>query len=139
MPGGVCIATSPTYMPHMAALRNAHHAVRGADAPMAPFLSHNYTSETVLDGLLSGGFSRDKITVHDAKTTIVLPDVRRWMQLSWSYLAMPAGGWIPDDEARWEEAVETAAAELEKQRGVEKTGDNAVIVTLDATICIATK
>ncbi|KAK8075376.1 s-adenosyl-l-methionine-dependent methyltransferase [Apiospora hydei] len=101
-------------MPWHAALENAHYKIRGADEPMAPFLSMTwYKKNEVAKDAEAGGWSPDELEfVEKAEWLNLGPDLKRWATIAWSFLAKPAGGWQQRDEDRWDEAVDSIVEEL---------------------------
>lgn len=111
-PGGTAVIAVWKEMPWRAALEKAHHKTRGADEPMAPFLS-------------MGGYGKEKIEqvsadagwtdVRYAEKTVWLnlgADLKRWATIAWTFLATPVGGWQQRDEDKWEEAIDFIVDEL---------------------------
>ncbi|KAH7324405.1 S-adenosyl-L-methionine-dependent methyltransferase [Stachybotrys elegans] len=114
-PGGTGAVAVWKDMPWHVALENAHHKTRGADEPMAPFLSKSwYRKERLIQVARDAGWGDMDVKFIEKSAWIDLgADLRRWVTIAWSFLATPVGGWKQQDEDRWEEAVDLIVQELQ--------------------------
>lgn len=111
-PGGIGVVAVWKEMPWHIALENAHHKTRGADEPMAPFLSMNwYKKEKLKQVTTDAGWSDVKYVEKTAWLNLGA-DLRRWATIAWTFLATPVGGWQQRDEDKWDEAIDAIVSEL---------------------------
>jgi SAM-dependent methyltransferase len=113
-PGASGVVAVWKEMPWHVALENAHHKTRGADEPMAPFLSKSWYRKEKLNQVTTEAGWKDVKFVEKVAWLNLGPDLKRWARIAWTFLATPVGGWKQRDEDRWDEAIESIAAELEK-------------------------
>lgn len=100
-------------MPWHVALENAHHKTRGADEPMAPFLSKSWYKKETLNEVITKAGWHDFKFVEKAAWLDLGPDLKRWARIAWTFLATPVGGWKQRDEDRWGEAIDSIVADIE--------------------------
>ncbi|KAI6083929.1 S-adenosyl-L-methionine-dependent methyltransferase [Hypoxylon rubiginosum] len=113
-PGGTGLIAVWKEMPWHVALENAHRKTRGADVPMAPFLSTSwYKKEKVIQVTNDAGW-KDVNFVEKTAWLNLGPDLKRWATIAWTFLAGPVGGWQQRDEDKWEEAIDSIAEELSR-------------------------
>ena len=113
-PGGKGVVAVWKEMPWHVALENAHHKTRGADEPMAPFLSKSWYKKEKLEQVVKDA-AWDNVDFIEKPAWLNLgADLRRWATIAWTFLAAPAGGWQQRDEDRWDEAIDFIVEELSK-------------------------
>ncbi|KAK7911752.1 hypothetical protein PG985_014233 [Apiospora marii] len=123
-PGGTGVIAVWKEMAWHTALENAHYKTRGADEPMAPFLSTTwYKKEKVQQVTRDAGWT-DVEFVEKAAWLDMGTDLKHWVTLAWSFLAMPVGGWKQRDEDKWDEAIDSIVQEL--LQGPHKVDENGV-------------
>jgi SAM-dependent methyltransferase len=111
-PGGTGVVATWKEMPWHVALENAHHMIRGADDPMAPFLSKSwYPKERVNQVTTAAGWKNVQFTEKEAWLNLGT-DLKRWSTIAWTFLATPVGVWKQRDEDKWDEAIASIAEEL---------------------------
>lgn len=111
-PGGTGVVAVWKEMPWHVALENAHHKTRGADEPMAPFLSRSwYKKEKLQQVTTDAGWSDVKYVEKTAWLNLGT-DLKRWATIAWSVLAGPVGGWQQRDEDKWNEAIDSIVNDL---------------------------
>ncbi|KAF5716151.1 gdsl esterase lipase [Fusarium mundagurra] len=112
-PGGIGVVAVWKDMPWHVALENAHYKTRGADEPMAPFLSKSwYKKEKLEQATSAGGWENTEFTERTAWLNLG-PDLKRWARIAWTFLATPVGGWEQRDEDKWDEAMDSIVTELQ--------------------------
>lgn len=109
-------------MPWHVALENAHIATRGAEVPMAPFLSKSWYGQERLERVLKEAGWED-VVYEEKEAWLVMADVERWARIAWTFLGGPVVGWQEEDERRWEEAVGGIVSEIRGVEGFIKEGD----------------
>ena len=110
---GTAVVTIWEQQPFVAALKDAHHATRGADEPVPPFLSKEWYKGThVVKALLAGGFEEDKMKTVEKEAWLNLRDTARWATIAWTFLGTPVGGWKQEDENKWDEAIQEIVKSL---------------------------
>ncbi|RMZ66217.1 S-adenosyl-L-methionine-dependent methyltransferase [Pyrenophora seminiperda CCB06] len=116
-PGGTGAIGVWKDMPWHVALENAHHKTRGADEPMAPFLSKSwYKKEKIEQVTKEAGWKDVKFVELDAYLNLGT-DMKRWATIAWTFLGTPVGGWKQRDEDKWDEAIDSIIKELEHCEG----------------------
>jgi SAM-dependent methyltransferase len=113
-PSGTGVIAVWKDMPWHVALENAHHKTRGADEPMAPFLSKSWYKKEKLNQVIADAGWKDVQFEEKAAWLNLGPDLKRWARIAWTFLATPVGGWQQRDEDKWDEAIDGIAEELEK-------------------------
>jgi len=113
-PGGTGAIAVWKTMPWHVALENAHHKTRGADEPMAPFLSKSWYKKEKIEQVTKEAAWKDvKFIELDAYLNLGT-DMKRWATIAWTFLGTPVGGWQQRDEDKWDEAVDSIVKELEQ-------------------------
>ncbi|KAI2638720.1 S-adenosyl-L-methionine-dependent methyltransferase [Hypomontagnella submonticulosa] len=91
-PGGTGVVAVWKEMPWHVALEIAHHKTRGADEPMAPFLSKSwYKKEKPAQVAKDAGWKDVKFVDRTAWLNLGA-DLKRWVTIAWTFLATPVGG-----------------------------------------------
>ena len=127
-------------MPFANALLKAHHALRGKDAPPPVHLAQLWYGESDLRrNLERGGFQPGNIKCFEKVAYLTHPDLRRWVQLAWSYLGAPPTGWTPEDELNWDKALQTTIDYLEQEPGYSVNEKGEIVMKMRAVVAIATK
>lgn len=136
-PGGTGVIAVWKEMAWHTALEHAHYKTRGADEPMAPFLSKTwYKKEKVQQVTRDAGWS-DVEFVEQAEWLDLGEDLKRWVTLAWSFLAMPVGGWKQRDEDKWDEAIDSVVQEL--LQGPHKVEDGVYKIRMIADVALMRK
>ncbi|KAK8077033.1 hypothetical protein PG996_003203 [Apiospora saccharicola] len=138
-PGGTGVIAVWKEMAWHTALENAHHKTRGADEPMAPFLSKTwYKKEKVQQVTRDAGWADADIEFVEKAAWLDLgEDLKRWVTLAWSFLAMPVGGWKQRDEDKWDEAIDSIVQEL--RQGPLKVEDGVHKIRMIADVSLMKK
>jgi len=113
-PSGTGIIAVWKDMPWHVALENAHYKTRGAEEPMAPFLSKSWYRKEKLNQVITDAGWKDVQFMEKAAWLSLGPDLKRWARIAWTFLATPVGGWQQRDEDKWDKAIDGIAEELEK-------------------------
>ena len=127
-------------MPFANALLATHHSIRGKDAPPPIHLAQLWYGEPHLrKNLENGGFEPAKIKFYEEDAYLTHPDIKRWVQLAWSYLGSSPTGWTPEDEETWDQALDLTIENLKKEKGytVNEKGEN--VMKMLACVAIASK
>lgn len=111
-PGGTGVVAVWKEMPWHVALENAHHKTRGADEPMAPFLSKSWYKKEKLQQVTTEAGWKDVKYVEKTAWLNLGADLKRWATIAWTFLAAPVGGWQQRDEDKWDEAIDAIVTEL---------------------------
>lgn len=111
-PGGTGLIAVWKEMPWHVALENAHRKTRGADEPMAPFLSKSWYGKEKIEQVTKDAGWKDVRYVEKAAWLNLGMDLKRWVTIAWTFLATPVGGWQQRDEDKWDEAVDSIVEEL---------------------------
>ncbi|KAH8774428.1 S-adenosyl-L-methionine-dependent methyltransferase [Diaporthe sp. PMI_573] len=111
-PGGTGVVAVWKEMPWHVALENAHHKTRGADEPMAPFLSKIWYKKENLQQVTTDAGWTDVRYVEKTAWLNLGADLKRWAAIAWTFLAAPVGGWQRRDEDKWDEAIDAIVNEL---------------------------
>ncbi|KAF4461789.1 Ubiquinone menaquinone biosynthesis C-methyltransferase [Fusarium albosuccineum] len=139
-PGGTAMASIWSDMPHVDAIKHAHGRTRGKDAPLPVLLEEeDYLQEDLKKSLVAGGFDPAKIAFYEKEAYVIVPGLKRWALLAWSYLGVPPAGWSQKDEERWDEAIEDLAEQLKNARGISTNEKGEYVMRMVACIAIATK
>lgn len=125
-------------MPWHVALENAHHKTRGADEPMAPFLSKSWYKKEKLEQVVKDA-AWSKVNFIEKTAWLNLgPDLKRWATIAWTFLAAPVGGWQQRDEDKWDEAIDSIVDDLSKSEW-HKVEDGIHKIRMVADIAIVQK
>ncbi|KAI4714331.1 hypothetical protein J4E89_000010 [Alternaria sp. Ai002NY15] len=111
-PGGTGVITGWAEMPWQIALKNAHYKIRGAEEPMAPFLSKSCYQKEEIEQATKQAEWKDANFVRKEAYLNLGTDLRRWASIAWTFLGTPVGGWQQRDEGMWEEALDSIVEEL---------------------------
>jgi ubiquinone/menaquinone biosynthesis C-methylase UbiE len=111
-PGGTGVVAVWKEMPWHVALENAHHKTRGADEPMAPFLSKSWYKKENLQQVTTDAGWTDVRYVEKTAWLNLGADLKRWAAIAWTFLAAPVGGWQRRHEDKWDEAIDAIVNEL---------------------------
>lgn len=96
-------------------MMKGHYKTRGADAPCPPFLIHSLASSELKTILADAGW--EHVKYKEQPTWLRTQDIEKWVQLAWSFLAAPVGGWTVADEEKWDEAIKEVVLSLEGMEG----------------------
>ncbi|KAI1322270.1 S-adenosyl-L-methionine-dependent methyltransferase [Xylariaceae sp. FL0255] len=138
-PGGIAVVTWNSLIPHQEVIQAVSSELRGPDVSMSHGMpSEWYNSELLSSTLEKGGFQPANIRTSTIETHCTIPDLRRWVDIMWSFVGRPTTGWTPSDEEHWEEAIGRIVKGLETSSFYKKDGKGGVMM-LKVNICIATK
>jgi len=137
-PGGTGVIAVWAEMPWHVALENAHHKTRGAEEPMAPFLSKSwYKKERIEQVTEEASWKGVKFVQKEAYLNLGT-DLRRWATIAWTFLGTPVGGWQQRDEDKWDDALDSIVEELQNCEGF-KVEDGVNRIRMVADVAIAQK
>jgi len=137
-PGGTGVIAGWAEMPWQVALKNAHYKTRGAEEPMAPFLSKScYQKEEIEHATRKAGWKDVKFVGKEAYLNLGT-DLRRWASIAWTFLGEPVGGWQQRDEEMWDEALDSIVEELPRNEWF-KVEDGMNKIRMVADVAIARK
>lgn len=125
-------------MPWHVALENAHHKIRGADEPTAPFLSKSWYKKEKIEQVTKDAGWKDVRFVEKAAWLNLGADLKRWATIAWTFLATPVGGWQQRDEDNWDEAINSIVEEL-RQGDWYKVEDGVHKIRMVADVAIMKK
>lgn len=111
-PGATGVIAVWKEMPWHVALENAHHKTRGAEEPMAPFLSTSWYKKKKVEQVTADAGWTDVRYLEKSAWLTLGADLKRWATIAWTFLAAPVGGWQQRDEDRWDEAIDFIVDEL---------------------------
>ncbi|KAM0548094.1 hypothetical protein ACHAPJ_010152 [Fusarium lateritium] len=138
--GGVAATSVWVSMPHSDAIKHAHWRTRGKDCPLPVLLEDDdFLQEDLKKALQGGGFDDNKMKFYEKVAYITIPDLRRWTQLAWSYLGVLSSGWLEDDEAHWDEALDDIFEQLNGAPGISRNEKGEAVMKFVACIAIVTK
>ncbi|RYP79921.1 hypothetical protein DL770_006460 [Monosporascus sp. CRB-9-2] len=137
-PGGTGLIAVWKEMPWHAALENAHHKTRGAEEPMAPFLSKSWYKKEKIEQVTQDAGWKDVKFVEKAAWLNLGADLKRWVSIAWTFLATPVGGWQQRDEDKWDEAINSIVEEL-RQGDWYKVDDGIHKIRMVADVAIVQK
>ncbi|KAI0383331.1 S-adenosyl-L-methionine-dependent methyltransferase [Hypomontagnella monticulosa] len=137
-PEGIGVVSVWKEMPWHVALENAHHKTRGADEPMAPFLSRSWYKKEKLEQVLKDAGWKNVRFVESTAWLNLGTDLKRWATIAWTFLAKPVGGWRQRDEDKWDEAINSVVEEL-RQGEWHKVEDGIHKIRMIADIAIVQK
>lgn len=123
----------------MVAVHAAHRETRGEDAPLGAFMGAlGVNRDDLKPSILRAGFKEGFITVKGLETEAVMEDLSRWVTLVWTYLGHGKGGWQPEDEEKWDDAIAGVIKPIKAHEGYrEKNGVSYVKMVAD--VVLATK
>jgi ubiquinone/menaquinone biosynthesis C-methylase UbiE len=137
-PGGTGVVATWKEMPWHIALENAHKKTRGAEEPMAPFLSKSWYKKEKIEQVIADAGWKDVQIIEKAAWLTLGTDVARWACIAWTFLAGPVGGWQQRDEDKWDEAIKSIVDEL-NQSEWHKVEDGVHKIRMVADIAIVKK
>jgi SAM-dependent methyltransferase len=140
-PGGIAIVNSWAYTPTLPAIHVACKKTRPAGTPLPRQGLEKWEDAKVLqDVLIKGGFSPDKVSLHQKDVHVTIGDLKRFSTMIWSFIAgTTTAGWLESDEEKWDEAVDAVAEALTLTKGFEKLEDGKNKIMFRANVAVATK
>ncbi|KAI1876649.1 hypothetical protein JX265_004175 [Neoarthrinium moseri] len=139
-PGGLAVASIWVYMPHVDALQHAHWRTRGKDGPMPVLLPlEGFVDADLKKALVTGGFKEENISLSEKVCYLKIPDLKRFAQLSWSYLGRLPDGWSQNDEDNWNEACADIVEQLQSGDGISRNEKGQTVLKMVACITVANK
>ncbi|KAI1820256.1 S-adenosyl-L-methionine-dependent methyltransferase [Xylaria intraflava] len=138
-PGGMAVATWFNSIPHQELLKETHYELRGSEAQLPHGMPEAWYDPEFLRGiLLQGGFKPENLKMSVLETPLTVPELKRWVEIMWSYLGRPIDGWAVADEEKWDDAIATLIRKMEQSPSYISTGDGGRMA-LRVNTCIATK
>lgn len=140
-PGGVAIVNSWAYTPILPAIHAACKKTRPAGTPLPrQGLEKWEDTEVLRDVLIKGGFSPDKVSLHQKDVHVTVGDLKHFSTMIWSFIAgTTTAGWLESDEENWDEAVDAVVEALALTKGFEKLEGGKNKIMFKANIAVATK
>lgn len=141
-PGGTFIVNSFRHVPNLEPVQAASVATRPAGAPVPRDGMAKWADPAFLAGIVeSGGFQKEAIEMREVEVFITTSTkFQRYVTLLWSFMGgTTAAGWTPEDEERWDDAVEVIKQELSKTQGFELLDNGHAKLRFVCNVAIATK
>ncbi|KAM0242132.1 hypothetical protein ACHAP5_007369 [Fusarium lateritium] len=140
-PGGVAIVNSWAYTPTLPAIHAACKKTRPADTPLPrQGLEKWEDAEALRDVVIIGGFSPDKVSLHQKDVHVTIGDLKRFSTMIWSFIAgTSTAGWLESDEEKWDEAVDAVVEALTLTKGFEKLEGGKNKIMFQANVAVAIK
>jgi SAM-dependent methyltransferase len=140
-PGGVAIVNSWAYTPTLLAIHAACKKTRPAGTPLPrQGLEKWEDAEVLRDVLIKGGFSPDKVSLHQKDVHVTVGHLKRFSTMIWSFIAgTTTAGWLESDEKKWDEAVDAVVEALALTKGFEKLEGGKNKIMFKANVAVATK
>jgi hypothetical protein len=121
-------------------MKAAHLATRGPKAKLGLAYDPEWLKqETLRDFLVAGGFEESKISISTCDIFENAKDLKWLMTALWGYLGQRDIGWIPEDEEKWDEAVDVLVETMEKSPGVKKADNGGALLKFVVNVSISTK
>lgn len=73
--------------------------------------------------MFSGGFEKEKMRMESVEIWHKMSDLKRWAQILRSFLGMKDGGWVREDEERWDSAVEVLERNMRESKDCRRTDE----------------
>jgi hypothetical protein len=139
-PGGHAIVCTFAFRPHDEAIKAAHFATRGSKAKLGLAYDLEWLKqETLKDFLVAGGFEERKVQISTCEVFENVKDLRWWVTALSGYTGQRDDGWKPEDEEKWDEAVNVLFKTMEQSPGVTRTDDGGALLKFVINISISTK
>ncbi|KAI1410394.1 S-adenosyl-L-methionine-dependent methyltransferase [Hypoxylon sp. FL1857] len=140
-PGGKAILNSWAYVPNMPPLEAAARATRPEGTPLPRSGLDKWSKADFLQSVVEqGGFSKDKITIHQGDVSVTTSELHRYANMLWSFIGGTTPvGWLRSDEENWDKAVEVIKTELKKTEGYTELPGGKSQLKFIANIAVATK
>lgn len=137
-PGGTAVVAIWQDISWRGVLENAHWKTRGESVPLAPFLTKGWYGKKKLGPVLEKAGWGEVAWLEKPAWLNTGEDLKGWVELMWSLLGNPVGGWTQRDEDSWDDAVAYIIEELKKCDGV-KFEDGVWKCKMVASIAIGKK
>jgi len=139
-PGGIAVTAFWTQIPSGETIMNANQILRPLSRPLAMVPKPGFKDpDNLRRQLASGGFDIDKIVLEEFRSSMVVEDVRYFVEALWGTIGEPMGGWNSGDEEEWDRCIEVAERVLREHPGCEELGDGTVKIHLIAAVAIGVK
>ncbi|KAI1439024.1 S-adenosyl-L-methionine-dependent methyltransferase [Xylaria sp. CBS 124048] len=138
-PGGTAVATWFNSIPHQEIVKEMHRDFRGAESRLPHGMPEAwYEPEFLQSTLVQGGFTPEKLKMSVLETPLTIPDLKRWVEILWSYIGRPMEGWRVADEEGWDRVIGTLVKKMEESPFYTTTGKGGRM-GLRVNVCVATK
>ncbi|KAI4142942.1 MAG: hypothetical protein LQ340_007152 [Diploschistes diacapsis] len=135
--GGVGYVTTWHLMPDEDAIMAAHAATRPPDAKHLLSMRSDWKDPEYVKGVMErAGFSAE---MSKLDTKLSFESTRGWCELAWSLLGAPVGGWTPQDEEKFEQAVDVMTENLAGSEYFESNGKGGGAVRMIANVATVRK
>ncbi|KAI1778802.1 S-adenosyl-L-methionine-dependent methyltransferase [Hypoxylon cercidicola] len=133
--GGVAVMTTWAILPHTKALDKTREKLYGEHgmSHIQPEWSHPAHLEELLK---AAGFSR--VESRQVDSALEHESLASWIEIAWSWMGMPRGGWTEREERKWDHDTELFKQECLRE-GFEVIGDGSVRVKMVANVVVAWK
>lgn len=139
-PGGTAVTAFWLQIPQGECAGDARRAVWGPGARLAVEPKPQHKDREYLRSLLVGaGFRHQDVELHEKSAFLPVADLDRFAAAIWTAIGRPAGGWTPEDEDRWDEAVAEYKELLPGKSGFHVDGDGRITLEAIAQIAIVRK
>jgi hypothetical protein len=136
-PGGRAIVCTFPFRPHDEAIKAAHLATRGSNAKLGLAYDPEWLKyETLKDFLVAGGFEESKMQISTCEVFENEKDLSWWVTALRGYIGQRDDGWKPEDEGRWDEAINVMVKTMEKSPGVTMTDGGGALLKFVVNISI---
>lgn len=155
--GGTAVVTAWARLPHVDPVRAAHLATRAGSAgdvgpdtethhpgppppPLREIPPQWWSGPYLRDAVVRAGFDEGRVALRSVTVSITARDERHLARVLWSYLGPPVTGWLPSDEARWDEAMDVIVHSFGQMEGFQRLeGEGGLRIELTANVVLATK
>ncbi|KAI6086523.1 S-adenosyl-L-methionine-dependent methyltransferase [Hypoxylon rubiginosum] len=133
--GGVAVMTTWAILPHTKALDRTREKLYGEHG-MA-HIRPEWSSPAHLEDLLkAAGFGR--VESRQADSVLEYGNLEGWIEIAWSWMGMPRGGWTEREEREWDRDMEVFKQECLRE-GFEVMEDGRLRVKMVANVVVAWK
>jgi ubiquinone/menaquinone biosynthesis C-methylase UbiE len=139
-PGGIAVTAFWTQIPAGETIMKANQILRPANRPLAMVPKPGFKDpENLRRQLASGGFEIEKIKLEEFRSSMIVKDVKYFIEALWGSIGETADGWHKEDEDEWDHCVEVATKCLREHPGYVELEDGTVKIHLIAAVAIGTK
>jgi ubiquinone/menaquinone biosynthesis C-methylase UbiE len=138
-PGGILLVNSLAYVPNLEPIQQASRETRPPGAPVPRQGLNKWSNPDFLASVVeAGGFTKEKLSVHQCEYFVTTPEFHYFCTLLWSFIGgTTTEGWSQEDEQRWDEAVEIVKRELIKTKGFKMLDDGRAVLRFVANVAVA--
>ncbi|KAF2013068.1 S-adenosyl-L-methionine-dependent methyltransferase [Aaosphaeria arxii CBS 175.79] len=138
-PGGTAITAFWLSIPHGESAGETRREVWGKDAETQVKPNERHKDPAYNPELLrQGGFTGEVFT-KNVPVTLAVKDIDEFATAIWSAIGEPKGGWIQEDEDRWEEAIAAYKKVLSQKPGYKVDAHGKISLESVAQIAIVKK